>query len=134
MLIDHYYYQSRFDLAHKAITSFESSIGGEDAVTNFLKCSSLLSGSHYAEAVKACQRGIELEPDFKPAYWGIVTTGLQSSDAQTALAGLSAYERAFGMQFDPDKLAALDQYRALAHTPEFAVWAKPRRGADSAKK
>jgi tetratricopeptide (TPR) repeat protein len=134
MLIDHYYYQGRFDLAYQAISSFESTIGGEDAVTNFLKCSSLLSWSHYAEAVKACRRGIELEPDFKPAYWGIVSIGLQSSDPQTALAGLSAYERAFGMQFDPDKLAALEQYRALARTPEFALWAKPRRAADSEKR
>ncbi|MGH8630328.1 MAG: hypothetical protein ACREU7_06140, partial [Burkholderiales bacterium] len=34
MLIDHYYFQQRFDLAHKAVTIFEASIGGEDAVTN----------------------------------------------------------------------------------------------------
>jgi tetratricopeptide (TPR) repeat protein len=128
MLIDHYYYQERYDLAHKAVTLFEKSIGGEDAVTGFLKCSSLISGKQYEEAVKACRRGIEREPDFQNAYWGVVTAGLQSKNPKLALAGLTAYEKAFNMEFDPDKLAQIDEYRELGRTPEFATWAKPRRG------
>lgn len=128
MLIDHYYFQQRFDLAHNAVTDFETSIGGEDAVTNFLKCSSLISWHRYDEAVKACRRGIALEADFQPAYWGVVTAGLQSRNPKLALAGLSAYEKAFQMEFDPDRLAQLDEYRELGRTPEFAAWAKSRRG------
>jgi tetratricopeptide (TPR) repeat protein len=128
MLIDHYYYQERFDLAHQAVTVFETSIGGEDAVTNFLKCSSLISWRRYDDAVKACRRGIELEADFQPAYWGVVTAGLQSKNPKLALSGLSAYEKAFKMEFDPDRLAQLDEYRDLGRTPEFAAWAKSRRG------
>jgi tetratricopeptide (TPR) repeat protein len=128
MLIDHYYFQQRFDLAHKAVTVFETSVGGEDAVTSFLKCSSLLSWQRYDEAVKACRRGIALEADFQPAYWGVVTAGLQSKNPKLALAGLSAYEKAFDMEFDPDRLAQLDEYRELGRTPEFAAWAKSRRG------
>ena len=127
MLIDHYYYQQRFDLAHKTIVSFESGIGGEDAATSFLKCSALIAGKRYDDAVKSCRRGIELEPDFEAAYWGIVTAGLESRDARLALSGLTAYEKAFRMEFDPDKLAQIDQYRELSRTPEFAAWAKPRR-------
>ena len=127
MLIDYHYYQERFDLAHKAVTVFETSIGGEDAVTNFLKCSSLISWKRYDDAVKACRRGIELEADFQPAYWGVVTAGLQSRNPKLALSGLSAYEKAFEMQFDPDKLAQIDEYRDLGRTPEFAAWAKSRR-------
>jgi hypothetical protein len=45
-----------------------------------------------------------------------------------ALSGLSAYEKAFSMEFDADKLAQLDEYRDLGRTPEFAAWAKTRRG------
>jgi hypothetical protein len=45
-----------------------------------------------------------------------------------ALAGLSAYEKAFDMEFDPEKLAQLDEYRELGRTPEFAAWVKSRRG------
>jgi hypothetical protein len=128
MLIDHYYYQERFDLAYKAVTVFETSVGGEDAVTNFLKCSSLISWQRYDDAVRACRRGIELEADFQPAYWGVVTAGLQSRNPKVALSGLSAYEKAFSMEFDADKLAQLDEYRDLGRTPEFAAWAKTRRG------
>jgi tetratricopeptide (TPR) repeat protein len=127
MLIDHYYYQQQFDQAYRTILSFENSIGGEDAATNFLKCSTLIAGKRYEEAVKSCRRGIQLEPDFESAYWGVVTAGLESRNAKLALAGLTAYEQAFRMEFDPDKLAQIEQYRELSRTPEFAAWAKPRR-------
>lgn len=127
MLIDHYYYQDRFDLAHQAVVSFEGSVGGEDAATNFLKCSTLIAGKRYDDAVKACKRAVQLEPDFESAYWGIVTAGLASGNVKLALSGLTAYERAFSMEFDPDKLAQIDEYRALARTPEFAAWARQRR-------
>lgn len=127
MLIDHYYYEQRFDLAHRAISSFEASVGGEDAATNFLKCSALIASRRHDDAVTACRRGIALEPDFEPVYWGVVTAGLQSGNAKLALDGLSAYERAFDLEFDPEKLAQLDEYRELARTPEFAAWAKQRR-------
>ncbi len=129
MLIDHYFLREEFDAAVKAIAAFEGTIGGEDGATNYMKCSCLIAWKRYDDAVKACRRGIELEPDFKSAYWGLVSAGLTSGNAGLALAGLSAYEKAFDMRFDPDKLAQLADYRELARTPEFAAWAKPRRGA-----
>ncbi len=127
MLIDHYFLQQRFDQALKTIAAFEGTIGGEDGATNFLKCSCLIAWQRYDDAAKACRRGIEVEPDFKSAYWGVVSTGLASRNPALTLAGLSAYEKAFDMRFDPDKLVQIDEYRELARTPEFAAWAKPRR-------
>lgn len=129
MLIDHYFLQQKFDLAIRTVAAFEGAIGGEDGATNFLKCSCLIAWERYDDAVKACRRGIEVEPDFKSAYWGVVTTGLASRNPTLALAGLSAYEKAFDTRFDPDKLAQIDEYRELARTREFAAWAKARRGA-----
>jgi len=127
MLIDHYFLQQKFDVALTTIAAFEGIIGGEDGATNFLKCSCLIAWERYDDAAKACRRGIEVEPDFKSAYWGVVSTGLASRSPALALAGLSAYEKAFDTRFDPDKLAQIDEYRELARTPEFAAWAKPRR-------
>ena len=127
MLIDHYYYQQRFDQAYQAINAFEGYIGGEDAATSFLKCSALLGWKHFDDAAKACQRAMSLEPDFKSGYWGLVTVGLQSSNPTLALSALSAYEKAFNAEFDPNELAKLEPYRDLSKTPEFAAWAKKHR-------
>jgi hypothetical protein len=103
-------------------------IGGEDGVTSFLRCSTLTDWKRYDEALKACKRAIDLEPDFKTAYLGVVTVGLESKNPTLALAGLSAYEKAFSTELDPDEVARIDAYRQLARTPEFAAWAKARRG------
>lgn len=127
MLLDHYFLQRRFDQALRTIAAFEATVGGEDGATNFLRCSCLIAWERYDDAVKACRRGIEVEPDFKSAYWGVVSAGLASRNPTLALAGLSAYEKAFDTRFDPDKLAQIDEYRELARTREFATWAKARR-------
>lgn len=126
MLIDHYYYQQRFDQVYQAVTIFEGYIGGEDAATNFLKCSALIAWKRFDDAAKACQRSMSLEPDFRNGYWGLVTVGLQSGNPTLALSGLSAYEKAFNAEFDPNELAKLEAYRDLSKTPEFAAWAKKR--------
>lgn len=126
MLVDHYFYQERYDQAHEAVAAFEANVG-EDGVTNFLKCSCLLSSRRYDDAVKACQRAMAIEPDFKSAYWGSVTAGIESNNPQVALSALSAYEQTFQVQFNPDVLAKSVAYRELARTPEFAAWAKQRR-------
>jgi hypothetical protein len=126
MLIDHYFYQERFDQAYKAVSAFETRVG-EDGVTNFLKCSCLLGWKHYDEAVAACERAMAVESDFKSGYWGAITVGIESKNPRVTLAALSAYEQAFQVSFDPDVLARTDPYRAIAGTPEFAAWAKQRR-------
>lgn len=126
MLIDHYFYQQRFDQAYKAVTAFEAHVG-EDGVTNFLKCSCLLGWKRYDDAVAACQRATAVEPDFKSGYWGLITAGIESGNAKVTLAALSAYEKAFEVSFDPDVLAKTDPYRSIAGTPEFAAWARQRR-------
>ena len=126
MLIDHYFYQERFDRAYKAVSAFEAHVG-EDGVTNFLKCSCLLGWKRYDEAVAACQRAMALESDFPSGYWGTVTAGIESKNPKVALAALSAYEQAFQVSFDPEVLARTDPYRTIAATPEFAAWAKQRR-------
>ncbi len=127
MLIDHYYYQQRFDQVYQAVTAFEGYVGGEDAATSFLKCSALMGWKRFDDAAKACQRAMSLEPDFKSGYWGLVTVGLQSKNPTLALSALSAYEKAFNAEFDPNELAKLEPYRELSKTPEFAAWAKKRR-------
>ena len=48
-------------------------------------------------------------------------------NGKTAVEGLKAYEKAFSMEFDLDKLAAIDDYKDIARTPEFAAWRKSRR-------
>jgi tetratricopeptide (TPR) repeat protein len=126
MLVDHYFYQEQFDRAYEAVVAFEAHVG-EDGATNFLKCSCRLASERYDDAVRACERAIAIEPDFKSAYWGMVNLGIAANRPRVALSGLTAYEQAFGVQFDPDKLAKMESYRQLARTPEYAAWAKQRR-------
>ena len=41
--------------------------------------------------------------------------------------GLTAYEKAFQIEFDPVKLAGVEAYKTISKTPEFAAWAKRRK-------
>ena len=100
---------------------------GEDAATNFLKCSCLLAWRRFDDAIKACERAMTIEPDFKSAYWGKVHVGIEANQPKVALAALSAYEQAFQVQFDPDALAKAPAYQQLARSPEFSAWANQRR-------
>jgi hypothetical protein len=127
MLIDHYAFEKQFDRALTALAALERAIGGEDAATANLRGRILVPAKRYEEAARACRRGMALEPDHKPAYWCLVEVGLDANNGKVAIEGLSAYEKAFKVQFDPAKLAGLDAYKAIAKTPEFAAWAKRRK-------
>jgi hypothetical protein len=56
-----------------------------------------------------------------------VEVGLDANNGRVAIEGLTAYEKAFKVEFDPVKLAGIDAYKAISKTPEFAAWAKRRK-------
>ena len=127
MLIDHYLFQEEFDHALASIGALERAIGGEDAATANLRGNVFIGAKRFPEGAQACRRGMTLERDHKPAYWCLVTVGIASRNGKVAVEGLKAYERAFDMEFDLDKLATIDTYREIARTPEFTAWKKSRR-------
>jgi len=127
MLIDHYLFEEQFDRALASLGALERAIGGEDGATANLRGSILIGARRFNDAGQACRRGMALEPDHKPAYWCLVSVGIESRSGKIAVEGLKAYETAFSMEFDLDKLGALDAYREIARTPEFAAWKKSRR-------
>jgi hypothetical protein len=127
MLIDHYVFEAQHDRALTSVAALERAIGGEDAASANLRGSILIGARRFDEAAKACRRGMALEPDYAAAYWCLVSVGISTRNGRIAVEGLKAYEKAFGMEFDLAKLAALEQYREIARTPEFAAWAKSRR-------
>lgn len=127
MLVDHYFFEKQFDRALNAVAALERNIGGEDAATGNLKGNLLIAMKRFDEASKACRRAMSLEPDHKPAYWCLVTVGLARKDGKTTIEGLTAYEKAFAVQFDPDRLGQQDAYKEIAGSPEFAAWARSRR-------
>ena len=127
MLIDHYFFEEKFDRALEGVSGLERAVGGEDAATANLRGNILTAAKRFGEAAKACRRGMALEPDHKPAYWCLVTVGLTTRDGKIAVEGLKAYEKAFAVEFDLQQLAAQDAYKEIARTPEFAAWAKSRR-------
>lgn len=127
MLIDHYFFEENFDRALASVVSLERSVGGEDAASANLRGSILIGAKRYNDAASACRRGMALEPDHKPAYWCLVSVGIATRNGRIAVEGLKAYEKAFDLEFDLDKLAALDDYKEIARTPEFSSWRKSRR-------
>ncbi|HSA89993.1 MAG TPA: hypothetical protein VLF42_08870 [Burkholderiales bacterium] len=127
MLIDHYFFEENFDRALASVGSLERSVGGEDAASANLRGSILIGAKRYNDAASACRRGMALEPDHKPAYWCLVSVGIATRNGRIAVEGLKAYEKAFELEFDLDKLAALDDYKEIARTPEFSAWRKARR-------
>jgi tetratricopeptide (TPR) repeat protein len=127
ILIDHYFFEKQFDRALAGIATLEQAVGGEDASTASLRGNLLTTMKRHDDAAKACRRGMALEPDFKQAYWCLVTVGLDRNDAKLAVEGLTAYEKAFDVSFDPDELANDDAYKNIAATREFAGWAKARK-------
>jgi hypothetical protein len=127
MLIDHYFFEENFDRALASVGALERSVGGEDAASANLRGSILIGAKRFNDAASACRRGMALEPDHKPAYWCLVSVGIATRNGRVAVEGLKAYEKAFELEFDLDKLAALDDYKEIARTPEFAAWRKARR-------
>ena len=127
MLIDHYAFEKQFDRALAALAALERAIGGEDAATANLRGRILIPTKRYEEAAKACRRGIALEPDHQPAYWCLVEVGLDANDGKVTIEGLTAYEKAFQVEFDAVKLAGVEAYKTISRTPEFAAWAKRRK-------
>ena len=127
MLIDHYVFEQQPERALASLAALERAIGGEDAATANLRGRILMPVGRFDEAAQACRRGMALEPDHKPAYWCLVETGLEAKSGKLTVEGLKAYETAFSMEFDLDKLGNLDPYKEIARTPEFAAWKKSRR-------
>jgi hypothetical protein len=127
MLVNHYFYEQQFDRALEALAALERAIGGEDAATANLKGHVLLAIKRYDDAANACRRGMALESDHKPAYWCLVAVGVGAKNGKIAVEGLRAYEKAFAVHFDVEKLVTQDEYKEIARTPEFAAWAKSRR-------
>jgi len=127
MLIDHYFFEQQFDRALASLGALERAVGGEDAASANLRGSMLIAAKRFADAEKACRRGIALEPDHQPAYWCLVSVGVESRSGRIAVEGLKAYEKAFAIEFDLDKLGAQNEYREIARTPEFVAWKKSRR-------
>jgi tetratricopeptide (TPR) repeat protein len=127
MLVNHYFYEQQFDRALEALAALERSIGGEDAATANLRGTMLIAMQRFDDAANACRRGMALEPDHKPAYLCLVDVGIGAKSGRIAVEGLRAYEKAFAVEFDLDQLAARDEYKEIARTPEFAAWAKSRR-------
>ncbi len=127
ILIDHYIFEQRYDRALAAIAALEQAVGGEDANSSSLRGSLLTTMKRHDDAAKACRRAMALEPDFKQAYWCLVTVGLDRKDGKLTVEGLTAYEKAFEVRFDPDELAKQDAYKDIARTREFAAWAKARK-------
>jgi hypothetical protein len=127
MLIDHYLFEQQHDRALTSLGALERATGGEDAATHNLRGRILLGARRFDDAAKSCRRGMALEPDHKPAYWCLVEVGLETNSGRIAVEGLTAYEKAFGVEFDPVKLAAMQPYKAISRTPEYAAWAKRRR-------
>jgi tetratricopeptide (TPR) repeat protein len=127
MLIDHYFFERQFDRALEALAGLERAIGGEDAATANLKGNVLIAMKRFDDAAKACRRGMALEPEHKQAYWCLVAVGVGAKSGKIAVEGLKAYEKAFAVEFDLNKLGTQDEYKEIARTPEFAAWAKSRR-------
>lgn len=127
MLVDHYFFEQQFDRALGAIAALEKAVGGEDGATANLRGSVLIGAKRYNEAAAACRRGMQLENDYKAPFWCLVTVGLTTNNGKIAVEGLKAYERAFAVEFNLNELAALDEYKKIAATPEFAAWRKSRR-------
>lgn len=126
-LIDHYFYEKQFDRALAAVAALEGAVGGEDASTNGLKGNLLAALKRSGEAEAACRRGIALEADFKPAYWCLISVAIERNDGKLAVGALTAYEKAFGVHFDPAELAQQEGYEDIGKTREYAAWAKARR-------
>jgi tetratricopeptide (TPR) repeat protein len=127
ILIDHYFFEKQYEKALAGIATLEQAVGGEDASTSSLRGNLLTTLKRHDDAAKACRRGMALEPDFKQAYWCLVTVGLDRNDGKLAVEGLVAYEKAFDVSFDVDELAGQDAYKKIARTREFGAWAKSRK-------
>src|SRR5262245_23575315 len=118
ILLDNDFFEKQYEKVLDGIADIEQAVGGEGASTKTLRGTVQHPMKRHDEAAKACRRGMALEPDYKQAYWCLVSVGLDRNDGKLAVEGLMAYEKSFNVTFDPDELAKQDGYKEIARTRE----------------
>lgn len=125
VLIDHYLLSGDLERALVAIEGTASVIGN-DQVMESNRCTVYQAMGRKADAIAACDRAIALDPSFDTPRWTRVRIGVETQDAELAVASLSGAEQASGTRIDAGRLGRNDFYAWLVEQPEWAPWATER--------
>lgn len=126
LLIDHYFYTHDYARALAAIEHFRREVVDDGAMQR-LACVIASEAGDLDGAIRACRRGVELEPDVEYGWWQLVAMAQLQRNADLVLQTLTDYEHQFQLVFDPDELLRFEDYAWLAEAPGFKAWADARR-------
>lgn len=129
MLLDHYMYSGQFPRLLNTIDRFEQNVV-EDAATNFLRCNALEMMQRRSDAIRACRRSAELEPDNELPWPQLLALYAEQHEAGPFIAVLEEFESKFAQPMDPERIVKLEGLEWLAGTAEFKSWAKLRRSRE----
>lgn len=126
LLIDHYFFEERYDEALGAIRRFRSHIGVDDAALAMLEANIYLTQEQYPETIARASRAVELEPELENPYWALLPALSVTHRFDDAVAVLQVLEQQFYYEFEPSAFAEEPLYAGLVESDAFDAWARTR--------
>jgi tetratricopeptide (TPR) repeat protein len=83
------------------------------------------------EARKALQAAIQNDPDMTSPYWTLIDIDIQRKDYESVIATFDTLESRFGIELDPEAIAAAPSFADLASSEAFTKWRAERAPAPS---
>jgi tetratricopeptide (TPR) repeat protein len=117
----------------KALASVERllKILKQDAAIYEMKALVYQGESDVAEARKALHAAIQNDPDMMSPYWTLIDIDAQREDYTSVIATFDTLESRFGIELDPEALAAAPNFAGLASSDVFAKWRAAKAPAPS---
>jgi tetratricopeptide (TPR) repeat protein len=103
----------------------------QDAAIYEMKALVLQGEGEIDAARKALQAAIQNDPDMMSPYWSLIDIDTQRKDYESVIATFDTLESRFGIELDPEAIAAAPSFADLASSEAFTKWRAERAPAPS---
>lgn len=122
VLIDHYYYQKKYDKAISAIDTFMQEVGKDDAALIALKANLYSVSGNCNKAVALSREALRYEVRFEEPYWVMLNCHVNDNQYEDAVKIMSDIENKFNIVFDINVLQKDAAYNQFMGTSVFKNW------------
>lgn len=121
VLMDYYFLTGDYRAAQKALEKLAEYTGG-DAAIDHLRANVYLVQKNYSESMRYSQMAIEQDDAYEGSYWTLLEASVLAKKYQIAVSVIEQIERQFGYEFNPAKLAKIEEYKEFVKSDAFAKW------------
>jgi hypothetical protein len=121
ILIDHYFFEEKFDEAQKALDALSKHLGGDSAI-DALKANVYLTSGDYTESVKYSKKAIDADAEYEDAYWTLLNASIFAKKYETSVDTLDMLATKFGYEFSPDDIEETEEYGEFIKSKPYKKW------------